>query len=192
MRLVGYGIFGTIGALPILWLGALSLRYETRGTEWWWLATALGVSWIADTVALFAHVPDQVGAVYPILQTGLIALVLLDRFWATNAIGLMLFTALVNVAWLGPRGDEWLLNTVSSAIACATVLLRWELGLLRSALLVLFGIGAIFWLWYVADPFGPGYWLYQGTRLTATLMFCRAAWKPAPSLRWIPEGGTGV
>jgi len=86
------------------------------------------------------------------------------------------------VLLLGLRDSTLPLRIFAWGWLCA---LLWELpfGRLRTALLVAFGGGLCGWLVFTLFPVQPAWALYQGIRAASLVLFCRAAWKPAPTLR---------
>jgi len=98
-----------LGLAPVAWL---ALRRERR-SDWWWLAGAFGVSWIADTAAhLWGH-PWFVSAVYPVSQAALIGAVLLPRPDADWFIGVLVVGGILGLAREGTTHPSVLLHTVA-------------------------------------------------------------------------------
>jgi hypothetical protein len=160
--------------LPALWLVGRTLRGFRPGAEWWWLAGAFAVSWLADTAALWAD-PWLVGLVYPVSQAAVIGAVLLDRRDAKVLVWVLVGTALVAALWEHVQGPDVLVRTVAWLGLTGIAYERPALGLLRTALLVSFGLGWLCWMAYAIAP-GWGSWSsYQITRLAGLLLFCAAS-----------------
>lgn len=157
---------------------------------WWWLAGVFGVSFLADSAAHWIN-PMVVGKAYPLMQAVLVALIFRARGQAVHVLGLLTLVTLVACWWQGPTGPDVLLRTVAWGTIIGLAWPRWELGLLRGALLVTFGCGLLTWYGYTLWPGWASWGVYQSTRVVGSLIFCLAALRPAPSLRWIPETGTG-
>lgn len=168
--------------VPLVWMGGLTVRGYIRGWEWWWLAIAFGVSWLADTAALVAD-PWIISAVYPLGQSALVGLVFLTRRDGLRFLMALLAVGVAAMLWRGAAGPEVLLRTVAWGAVVGIVLDRWALGRLRTTLLVYFGLGLFAWWLYALSP---GWWTwgaYQFLRLAGILLFCAAALKPGPALR---------
>lgn len=171
-----------LGAVPWLWLVVLHLCRQGRGWEWWWLAAAFGVSWIADTVAhCYGQFP--ISPLYLVTQTGLIAAVLLPRRDTLWFLGLLVPVA--GIAFLTyPLGKpDWLVHTVAWLGLTGSVYPLKALGRLRWALLVSFGLGWVAWMGYVLSPGWISWIGYQSVRAVGIGLFCWAAWHPEPQLR---------
>jgi hypothetical protein len=168
----------SIGALPALWL---ALR-RVRAAEWWWLAAALGVSFVADTFALFGHNSLLVSAVYPVSQAAIVGAVFLSRTYAAAFLVLLVLGGLLALV-IAPVGrPDVFLHTIAWLGVVSMVAGR-PIGRLRIAVLLYFGLGWACWLTYTTDPGWTTYLTYQGSRLLGTLAFCWAAAKPGPILR---------
>lgn len=167
--------------IPLLFLLWLHRQGEKRGQEWWWLAFAFLVSWLADTAAHWLD-PDLVGNLYPVSQAAIIGAVLLFRREAFLFLAVLVGTALL-VVWPGASGIDVFLRTVAWGAVVALVYDYHALGRLRTSLLVYFGAGLLAWWGYALWPGWPSWLAYQGTRLSGLLLFCWAASHPAPQLR---------
>lgn len=163
-----------MGLVPLVWLALLHVRGTGRDRGWWWLAIAFAVSWMADTVAHWVS-PDAVGNMYPLLQAAIVALVLLGRDAALLIGGLVLVGI---VAAAVPVKVDLLLRTVAWGSSSYLAWNRWELGLLRTALLVSFGLALVAWYAYAAWPGWTTWLVYQGVRAVGIALFCRAAVTP--------------
>ena len=185
---VGYAAMAT-GLLPALAVLGASARARRLPSAWWWLATAFGISFLADVAGLL-RLGFLSSQVYPVLQAGIFLLVLLSRPAAVAAIGGLLVASGISLSWRGAAGLDLLLHlTAWGAVALAawTVLAP---GWLRWALVVAFGGGAAAWGWYVYAP-GLEPWLaYQGTRLAGAVLFAIAAWQASRDLSSSARSGT--
>ena len=165
--------------IPLGWLPFTAKRNEAA---WWWLAVAFGVSFLADTAAHWAD-PFLVGLVYPVSQATLIAAVLRSRADAAKVLVSLTVVAIIAALLRTVPGPDVVVRTVAW---CAVVWIawpRWELGRLRTALLVTFGAGWLTWLVYATWPGWSSYLTYQGVRLLGYLLFCWAAAIPHLKLR---------
>lgn len=182
MPLIAYGAIA-VGIIPLLWLALLHWAGAESDPAYWWLAAALGVSFAADLLS-FVLPARATNDAYPLLQSALIALVLLDRptaiFLCVGMAGIAMVAPIVT--WM--RTPDLLLTTATCAavtwIAYRYRSLPWAL---RWSLLVGFGGFWLGWVWYVLDPGWGGWLAYQAARLMGAVLFCYAAWRPQPSLR---------
>jgi hypothetical protein len=171
-----------MGLIPLLWLVVLHFKGKACDRAWWFLAGAFTVSWVADSVSHWTGVPF-VGILYPMAQTILVAFVFWDRdraLWLIVAIG---FVGIADIAWHGVNGPDILLRTVAWLSIVGIVYPIWQLGRLRTSLLVTFGLGWLLWMCYAG---WPGWWswgFYQASRLLGIGLFCIAANHPEPHLR---------
>jgi hypothetical protein len=162
----------TLGLVPLGWL---AFRRERR-PEWWWIAGAFGVSWLADIGARLGD-PWLVNAVYPVSQAGIIAAVLWPRREAQLAIGLLVVAGLC-VLWLeGISGPDIILETVAALVIVGSA---WR-SPFRGSLLVAFGLGWLAWMGYTLRPGLEMWGCYQATRVVAAAMFCQATLTPRPA-----------
>lgn len=168
--------------VPLFWLAWLHWRKREPGLAWWWLAGAFAVSWLADTGALWLS-PWLVGAVYPVSQAAIIGAVLLSRSEAIELTIALVLIGILDVYANGITGPDILLRvTAWGAVTGILVPLR-QLGRLRAALLVYFGVGLLAWMYYVIEPAWLSWSLYQIVRAIGIAMFCWAAMRPQPRLR---------
>lgn len=171
----------TVGLVPLAFLAYLQRRGQKRDAAYWWLAGALAVSFLAD-VASFVVPLRATNDAYPLLQSGLIGLVLLDRPTAVlYCVGLALASLLVPL--FGLHRPDWAFATVAW-LSVAWIAYRYQAlpAWLRLSLLVMFGLGWLAWIGYVLWPGWVGWLAYQGCRAAGTGLFCWAALKPGPRL----------
>lgn len=173
----------TIGLIPFAWLAWLAARGERRAREWWWLAGAFFVSWVADAFALSGVEPWLVSLVYPVTQAAIIGAVLLDREEAALFVGALVLAGLVAVLWRGVGAPDVLLRTVAWLGIALVAYDRIALGKLRIALLIAFGFAWLAWVGYTLDPSYRTWLAYQSVRALGAVAFCWAATKPGPALR---------
>lgn len=168
--------------VPLLWLVGLHHAGRGRGVEWWWLAAAYGISWVADWVA-HRYGGFPISPLYLVTQTGIFALVLLPRRQALWFLGLLV--TIGGIAFLThPLGTpDWLVHTVAWLGLVGCVYPLKALGKLRLAVLVSFGLGWFAWMSYVLAPGWSSWLAYQGVRAVGIGLFCWAAWNPEPKLR---------
>lgn len=162
-------------ALGLIPLAVVALR-RPKGSAWWYLAGAFAVSFVADMAGRFGY--GFIGSqTYPVLQVGIIALVIAPRPVAIGAIGLIALASAVSLGYRDAKGLDYLLHAVAWG---STALLAYRYlmpGALRTALLVGFGGGLVAWTGFVIDP-GWFYWFaLQTTRALAAGWFCVAAWQ---------------
>lgn len=167
-----------LGIVPVLWL---ALRRERR-REWWWLASALGVSFLADTVALLAYlrgtsVAPVVSTIYPVGQAALIGAVFLSRADAQGWLGALVLVGLGSLA----LPDGLLVETVAW-LGVAAIAWDHAVGPLRAALLLIFGLGWCAWMVYDAVPAMSTWLAYQSCRALGTGLFCWAQARPVVRL----------
>jgi len=156
----------TLGLVPLAWL---ALRREHR-LQWWALAGAFAISWLADTLAHGVD-PWFVNALYPVSQAGLVAVVLLPRRDAKLAIGVLVVAALL-VLWLeGIQGPDVLLETVSAGVVVGSV---WRHPQFRGSFATAFGGGWLAWMGYLLAPGLATWGLYQTVRALGVGWFCWA------------------
>lgn len=165
------------------WLGLVPVVVVavTRAPKaYWWLALALGVSFLADSVA---HVLDPfwVSRVYVVTQAALVAAVFLSRAEALWTLACLVALGLLGV-FLQPAGPELFTHTCAWGLA-ALVAYEFAPQPLRRSLLVYFGWGTLAWFAYVAVPGYPSWLAYQATRVLGIGLFAYACWHPAPELR---------
>jgi len=163
-----------MAVLPLVWLALLQVAGVGRGTAWWWLGSAFGVSWLADWAAHWVH-PVAISAVYPVTQAAMIGAVFLSRAEARCFLGVLIATGLA--AAVSGQLPDVLLHTVAWL---GLVGILWPLphGSLRSAMLLLFGVGWLAWLGYVLRPGWTSWGLYQSIRAVSIAWFCWAAYRP--------------
>lgn len=169
-----------MGLVPLLFLVYLHYQGTKRDAAYWWLAAALGVSFVADALTLATHNASR--DAYPLLQSGLIGLILLDRPTAVlYCVGLVVASLLVPL--FGLQHPDYAFCAVAW-LSIAWIAYRYKAlpELLRLSLLVIFGLGWLVWVGYVLWP-GWVTWLgYQWIRAAGTALFCWAALKPGPRL----------
>lgn len=178
-----FEIAHAIGLVPLLWLIGLAWQRDNRDAAYWWLATAFGVSFLADTAAHFVN-PGVTGNVYPLLQAGLVGCVLLDRVEIQVLLITLGIVGAGAVLWLD-TGGYVPLHTVAWLGTAGIVYQSQVLGPLRWSLIMTFGVGWLFWLLYAAHPGWFGWGLYQLTRVAGMALFCAAALHPSPPLRLV-------
>jgi hypothetical protein len=171
-----------MGLLPLAWLALLSWCGERRGSEWWWIAGAFGISWVADTIShVFGH-PWIVSAVYPVSQAAILGMVLLPRKDAYWFVAGLCVLGVMAITVEGTTHPQWILHVVGWS---EIVWLLWPLplGKLRLALLVAFGVNIIPWVLFTIWTTWETWGLYQAVRATSLGLFCWACWTPQPRLQ---------
>lgn len=165
--------------LPAIWLSGLRVRGTRCAVEWWWLAAAFGVSWLADTAAMWVD-PWLVSLVYPVSQSAIVGAVLLDRREAIRFTLTLMAVGVVAVLWRGVGQPDVLLRTVAWLTVAGLAVERREP--VRSVLLIAFGAGWLAWMGYATWPGWPSYLIYQAVRATGIAAFCWAAMRTTPQL----------
>lgn len=173
-----------IEIIPLIWLAVLTFRGQRFGGEWWWLAGAFFVSWLADTASHWVGQPF-VSMIYPVVQAGLIGGVLLYKSDAIKLVVLLILVGVADILWHGIIGTDILLRTVAWLAVVGIVYPFWQLGRLRTTLLVTFGIGWVTWMSFVIWPSTLSWAAYHLTWLAGILLFCWAASNPLPHFRLI-------
>lgn len=164
--------------LPLLALVVLHLNGQPRGPEWWCLAAAFGVSWLADWAAHWLP-PLSISLVYPVLQTALVCAVFLVRrhamYYTLALVGVGVSAALLPVA-----GDVFL--RLFAWVSIAFIVWPLPLGRVRQALILYFFVGLAAWMAYRMAPGWPTWLVYQSVRAVALGMMAWAAVRPRPAL----------
>lgn len=170
-----------MGAIPLLWLITLTVRGKPREPQWWTLAIAFFVSWLADS-AVDAHMNAWVVSVaFPVGQTALIGAVFFNPVPAMLLAVVLVVVGCLAVAVQGVSGPDVILSSVA---ALAVILCVWNSPQrkVRASLLVYFGLGQVAWLILAALMTTPTWYGYQACRLIGLLLFCWASWNVRPSL----------
>lgn len=162
-----------LGAVPLLYLAWLAIRYERRDASFWWLAGGYLVSFLADTASHWTGHP-LVSSTYPILQSGLIAAAILNDRDMTIYVLIMGWAATAALGFQGVTGVDILLHTVCW-LSLVGLAYQAKGVPFRSALMLGFGLGWLAWVWYAGWP-GWGSWAgFQLTRVAGCALFCVAA-----------------
>jgi hypothetical protein len=168
-----------MGLVPLFWLALLGQR---RGVEWWWLALAFAVSWVADTVVHYYGHPWAVSAVYPVTQAAIVGAVFLTPWHTRLFVGALMLCGVLAVTLEGTTKPSLILHTVAwlSIVAIVSPL---PIGRLRLALLTSFGIALVAWVLFTLWTTWLSWSLYQGVRAVGIGLFCWASLRPQPMLR---------
>jgi hypothetical protein len=160
----------------------LHARGERRGAEWWWLASAFAVSWVADTLAHWAN-PWAIGIVYPIAQGVVVAAVLSSKERAAEILGVAVAVAVAVILTAGVDSPDILVRSVAWLPLVWIVARTPSLpARLRACIAVYFGLGWVTWLVHVKWLVVATWYPYQGARLVGLAMFCWATMAPRPKL----------
>jgi hypothetical protein len=174
-----------IGLVPVAWLALLRWRGRSVEPAYWWIAGALGVSFLADTVARWVN-PFVVSLAYPVAQCGLLGATLLERKHAWRFLGLLLVAAALSAIQKGMvDGPDMLLHTVAWLGVACIVAPQPALARLALALWVGFGVAWVAWIAYALRPGLATWGMLQGARLEGAALFCWAASYPDPRLQVI-------
>lgn len=171
-----------LALVPWLWLVGLHFTGRGRGVEWWWLATAFAVSWVADWVA-HRYGAGPISPLYLVTQAGIFAAVLLPRKATLWFLGLLVVIGGIAFLTHPLTRPDWLVHTVAWLGLVGSVYPLKALGRLRLALLVSFGLGWVAWMSYVLAPGWASWIAYQSVRAAGIGLFCWAALYPEPKLR---------
>jgi hypothetical protein len=158
-----------MGLLPLAWV---TFRRERR-REYWWLAVAFGISFLADTTVLLWHRPWAASAIYPVSQTALVAAVFVERRVAIGFTAFLVLAALLGLAIEGISAPGLILH-VAGWLVLTTFLLEQPSSPLRTALLIGFGANILPWVLMVLRPRVSTWELYQGVRAMSLGWFCYA------------------
>jgi len=165
-----------VGLLPVLWLALLAARGERRGAEWWWVAGAFGVSWLADTVTHVIGHPWLVTAIYPVTQAAMIGAVFQPREEVAFVTMVLLGVALVSLSIEGTTAPQLMLHV---AAGIAIVGMTWHTtSPMKPALHVAFGVNLLPWVLFALWPMWGTWSLYQAVRVVSLVLFCGAALRP--------------
>lgn len=166
--------------IPLATLGVLRLRGQSRARIWWIVAAVLGISWLADTVALAVGHPANwaVSFFYPSVQGIVLAFTLLSGPTALRFVGLLVAMGLVSAASHGLVKPEDGLRTAAwiggGVIAWDSQLPRF----LRYTLLATFGLGWFAWFVYTLEPAVASWAVYQMVRAAGIGLFTVGAVRP--------------
>lgn len=166
---IGYALT-TLGLVPLLALAWLHWRGERRGAMWWWLASAFGVSFLADVASLVWGHP-LISQAYPLLQAGIFTAVLVPRAWTTGIVGLFAVASAVSLVTRRGEGLDLLLHVVGWLTVSVVAWARVPDGWLRVTLAL--GFLSLAWAWcaFVAWP-GFGTWgAMQAVRVAMAVGF---------------------
>jgi hypothetical protein len=172
-----------VGVLPLAWLGWRQVRWsEERRPVWWLIATAFAVSWVADSYTHARGQPWLASAVYPVSQAGLIGVALLEPRAAARFIGVLVAAAIAAVALEGVEKPGLLLHAVAFGAVVGMAWNRPELGRLRVALLVAFGVSWPAWVAFSLSITWTTWGIYEAVRVLGLILFCWACLGPAVQL----------
>lgn len=163
-----------LGLLPLAWL---VVTKRGAGAAWWWMAGAFAVSFVADVLTLvYDH--RLVSQVYPVLQAGLFAAILLPRKYAEWTIAVILVAASASIAGRNADGFDVLMRVIAFGSVAGVA---WMLpqSALRTSLLVYFAGGAVAWCGYVLAPGWTSWGLLQMARAVGIGCWCYAAKREA-------------
>jgi hypothetical protein len=176
----------------VVLLVARGWQQRVPPTAYTLIAVSLGVSWAADwylkaSQHLHPETPNAwwVTLVYPVIQAAVI-------FWALNQARrteqrrtvylLLAATAIVSAISADAAGPEWWAQAAASVVVVDAVSDRRDLGLLRIGLLVYFGLGLAWWIWWPmlfgTNAFIVVYLGYQASRLIGLGLAAAAMWRP--------------
>jgi hypothetical protein len=175
-------IASELGIVPLVWLAWRALRGHRSLSVWWWMAAVFGVSWAADTAAIW-NARWLISAVYPATQATLVGIVFLAQSDALVFLIVLTMVGAIDVILHSVTGPNVLLRTVAWLAIVGIAGDRPGLGALRWSLLVSFGVGWLAWLGYATWPGWTSWLIYQAVRAIGIGLFCWAASHPAPFLR---------
>lgn len=164
-----------VTALPLLWLGWLHWRGHRRALPWWLMASAFGVSWVADLFGFLGWFAEA-SQVYPILLASLMGMAMLPKFGAAVLASGLFWTALLSIGVRHGLGfDVWLHVVAFGGVsAVATLVLpptriQWVLAWGFVALAVLWPL-SVHWTAFPTLTWA----LYHAAWLATTCGFCYA------------------
>lgn len=164
-----------LGLVPLIWLVAqVWWRGEHPYAEWWLLACAYGVSWLADTAAQYVGHALAANA-YPLLQCGmLVAILVREKRQALTVIGTFALVGMLSVVAFGPK-NHVALHTVAWLTVAGLAWQQRGLGPVRWALVMTFGVGWLAWMGFQLNPVSFAPWIgYQVVRAVGTALLCRS------------------
>lgn len=179
-----------ISLVPLAFLVWKRWRGESSDASYWWIAIALGVSWVADAWSFGAVVAGHrlsghplIHRVYPIAQALLVLAVFRDRK-DVHAWNALLAVLGVTMLFLDPMPhNDVIVRLAAFGAVCWTV---WRIPSLphdlRRSLLCYFGLGLLAWLGYVQSPTVIGWACMQSVRVFGTAWFCLAIQCQRPRL----------
>ena len=167
---------------PLCMLVVMHVHGERKDRAWWWLAGAFAVSFIADSLAHFLD-PWVISLAYPMSQAALVGAVFLSKREALSLLVLLCCATTVAILAKGVQGPDVILSSTANGAVCWMVWDRWELGRLRTALLVSFGAVGLAWLCFSLWQVVPVWYGYQALRLVGLFLFCWSASTPHLRLR---------
>jgi len=174
-----------MGLVPLAWVSVLRVARRVDASLWW-VAAALGVSWLPDAAA--NHWPDDAWMftfLYPATQSSLVAAVLiLSRRRAAMFALAMLGVALLAVLVEDVAKPDWILYSVASFAVAVLAWPLWQISL-RGPLLVYFGLGAIAWLVHVRWLIVPTWYPFQLCRAIGIGWFCIVSMRTSPNFRLV-------
>ncbi len=163
--------------VPAGYLAWRRSRGERFDAALWWIAAALSVSWIADRVSAFFAPHDRwiISTTYPVSQTALIGVALLERKRAAILAGVLAVAAAGVVVWRGVHEPDVIFRSGAWITILWLLWTRLDAMPVRWSMSVYFGGGLIAWLCYARWP-GLSTWaVYQGMRALGLAWFCVAA-----------------
>ena len=176
---IGAEFFHHAALLPLATLVVLWVR-KMKVVGWYWaLALAFSVSWFADLamsmLSKSGHNPWIVSYIFPSVQLGIMYGLLLEKrlaIFVLMGLGLLMVTTISQ----GPTDSpETVLKVSNGLFVSALAYQRPDLGLSRMAIVIYFGLGALFqtlfpWLMAKPDMFLVNWLAYQGCRMTGLTM----------------------
>jgi hypothetical protein len=165
---------------PLVAVAVEHWRGKRPDVAFWWLGSAFGVSWLADTAAHWVS-PWLVSAVYPVSQAALIAVVFLGRGDSVRFLKLLVWVAALSILTNNAHGPEIILRTVAWG-GVTIIALDHAKGWTQRALVVSFGLGLVAWAVHSFALVIPTWYAYQGTRAVGIGLFCYAVVHPRPVL----------
>ena len=172
-----------LGLVPLVWLLAQRSAGVRFAPQWWAMAAAFLISWLADWVSHWTST-FPVGPFYLLGQGTCIVWALCPTTVAEQFTGLLAVTINVAVATLDMAKPDVLVHTVAwlGLLVCV-----WGEPMsleLRVTLLLAFVMGWLAWLGYVVRPGWTSWLAYQGVRASSVVAFCWASWRPPVREAW--------
>lgn len=158
-----------MGAVPLAWLLVRS-RVKPVGPFWWLTASALFVSWIADSAAHFVD-PRVVSVAYPVLQAGLMLAACCSRGVTFAATVSLAVVAICVVLAQGAGEPDWIMHTSAGLAVCIACARPGDIG---RFVVAYFLFGAITWPVFVAFPGVAAWMAFQATRAAGIASWCLA------------------
>ena len=180
-----------ISLLPLVILLVVYQRNKMVTSTHWLIATALSVSWFADSIGslLIRQGVDNallVPHLFYIPQLGLMLFALVRKVMALWFLSIGLFF-LTLTTWLG---GDYLTVPVVGGLIIAWYVAQVNLDVLGAGITIYFGLSALFWAMYMLNfPDSLSFWYpYQYARLAGIILVTFGMVSYKPELKVVKDG----